>query len=194
LRSGAPAKAIPLVRSALEQQQSDPKLYFLLVECLNSAEDQNGALAVAQEAVRRFPDLAKAHLAAGQQLARLGRYSEAGPEFAKAAQLAPRTKEPLLGLAEVQNKAGQYSGSLATYRQVLEIDPTDLTALLGAARNLIASGNMAEAKQQLESAAAAHFDNPQVHMELSRVYARLGDREHAAEQSRLVERLRSTAQ
>ena len=192
LRTGAPQKAIPLIKASLERQKNDPKLYFLLIECLNSAEDQTGALAVAEEAVQRFPALAKAHLAEGQQLARLGRYAEAGPAFAKAVELAPGEKEALLGLAEAQNKSGSYSDSLATYRQVLAMDATDLTAQLGAAKNLIATGKMAEAKDELEKASAAHFDNPQIHFELSRVYARLGDRDGAAEQTRIVERLRNT--
>ncbi|MFL6465322.1 MAG: tetratricopeptide repeat protein, partial [Bryobacteraceae bacterium] len=145
LRTGAPQKAIPLIKASLEKQRSDPKLYFLLIECLNSAEDQTGALGVAEESVQRFPNLAKAHLAKGQQLARLGRYGEAGPAFAKAVELAPGEKEALLGLAEVQNKSGNYGDSLATYNQVLAMDSTDLTAQLGAARNLIATGKMAEA-------------------------------------------------
>jgi tetratricopeptide (TPR) repeat protein len=194
LRTDAPKKAIPLIRRSLERQKNDPKLYFLLIECLNRADDQTAALAVAQEALQRFPGLAKAHLAEAQQLARLGRYGEAGPAFSRAVDLAPGTKEPLLGLAEVQNKAGNYADSLTTYRKVLAIDAVDLTAQLGAARNLMATGKLAEAKEQLEQASAAHIDNPQVHMELSRVYARLGNRDQAAEQTRIVERLRSRPQ
>ena len=194
LRTGAPQKAVPLLRTSLERQKDDPKIYFLLIECLNSAEDQNGALAVAEKASQRFPSLAKAHLAKAQQLARLGRYTEAGPAFAKAVELAPGEKQALFGLAEVQNKAGNYNDSLTTYRQILAVDATDLTAQLGAAKNLIATGKMAAAKDQLEKASAAHFDNPQVHFELSRVYARLGDREEAAEQTRIVERLRNATQ
>lgn len=194
LRTGAPQKAIPLIQANLEKQKNDPKLHFLLIECLNSAEDQTGALAVAEKTVQRFPNLAKAHLAKGQQLARLGRYAEAGPSFAKAVELAPGEREALLGLAEVQNKSGNYNDSLTTYRQVLTIDATDLTAQLGAAKDLIAIGKMAEAKDQLEKALAAHFDNLQIHFELSRVYARLGDRDGAAEQTRIVERLRSNPQ
>lgn len=151
-------------------------------------------MAVAQEAAQKFPSLAKAHLAEGQQLARLGRYSEAGPAFAKAAELTPGDKEALLGLAEVQNKAGSYGESLETYHRVLAIDAADLTAQLGAARNLIASGKMIEAKKQLESALTTHTNSLQLHLELSRVYARLGDRNQAAEQTKIVESLRSTPQ
>lgn len=192
LRNGSPQKALPLIRASLERQKNDPKLYFLLIECLNGTEDQAGALAAAQEAVQKFPGLAKAHLAEGQQLARLGRYSEAGPAFAKAAELAPGDKEALLGLAEVQNKAGSYGESLETYHRVLAIDDADLTAQLGAARNLIASGKMIEAKEQLESALTTHTNSLQLHLELSRVYARLGDRNQAAEQTKIVESLRNT--
>jgi tetratricopeptide (TPR) repeat protein len=189
LRTGAASKAVPLVKHCLEKQPDDPKLYFLLIDCLNSTDDQTGALAVAEQAVLRFPSLAKAHLAKAQQLARLGRYQQAGPSFLQAVDLAPEQAEPLLGLAEVQNKSADYSGSLASYRRVLALEPANLTAELGAARDLIALGEPADARDILQSACTAHSENRQLHIELSRVYARLGDRDHAAEQMRILERL-----
>jgi len=141
---------------------------------------------MAEETVRLFPTVPRAYLADAQQLARLGRYQQAGPLFAKAVELAPEQVEPLLGLAEVQQKAGDYAASLGTYQRVLGLDTNNLTATLGAGKDLVQLRRVAEARDLLEKAAGQHANEPQLHIELSRVYARLGDSEKAAEQMRIL--------
>ncbi len=193
LRTGAPAKAIPLLRNCIPQTLNDPKPRFLLIEALNAVEKQTEAVEVAEEAARLFPQSAQAHLAKAQQLARVGRYEDAGPEFRRALELSPGQIESLLGLAEVEQKEGNYAASLSTYQAVLTSHPEDLAARLGASRNLMLLQRHSEAQALLEAAAQAHPDNPQVHYELSRVYARLGERDRAAEQLRIVDQLRTPA-
>lgn len=190
LRMHQAQKATPIVKSALAHNPNDSKLYFVLIECLNASEDQSGALKIANAAAEKFPQLAKAHLAKGQQLARLGKYQEARLSFETAAELAPGDPEPLLGLAEAQNKAGQYEDSLATYRRILQADSANLTAGLGASRNLISMGRLSEARDLLEKTSSSHKDSSQVHIELARVYARMGERDRAAEQTRISQQLR----
>jgi tetratricopeptide (TPR) repeat protein len=189
-RSGAASKAVPILRQTIAKSKDDPKVYFLLIDCLNATEKQQEALTVSDEAVRLFPDLAKSWLGKAQQLARLGRYHEAGPLFAKAAELAPDEVEPLLGLGEAQQKDGEYQAALASYQRALSKDG-DLTAALGAARNLIFLNRLAEARTLLEHSAAENRSNSQLHFELSRVYARLGERRLAEEQTRIVQQLRA---
>jgi Flp pilus assembly protein TadD len=50
---------------------------------------------------------------------------------------------------------------------------------------------MAEARGVLESAVKVHGENSQLHYELSRVYARLGERDLAAQETRIVQELRA---
>jgi tetratricopeptide (TPR) repeat protein len=188
-RGGTPAKAIPILQESLKQSKDDPKFFFLLVDCLNATEKQQEALTVASEAVERFPGLAQAWLGKAQQLARLGKYHEAGPLFAKVAELAPEQVEALLGLAEAQQKDGDYQAALETYQRAAAKDG-DVTAALGIARNLIFLGRVTEARSILEQSAAGNADNSQVHFELSRVYARLGEKQLAEEQTRIVQQLR----
>jgi tetratricopeptide (TPR) repeat protein len=157
---------------------------------LNAAEKQQEALTVASEAVERFPGLAQAWLGKAQQLARLGKYHEAGPLFAKTVELAPEQVEPLLGLAEAQQKDGDYQAALETYYRAAAKDG-DVTAALGAARSLIFLGRLTEARSILEQSATRNADNSQVHFELSRVYARLGEKQLAEEQTRIVQQLRA---
>jgi Tfp pilus assembly protein PilF len=54
----------------------------------------------------------------------------------------------------------------------------------------VALGKLNNAKETLERAASAHPQSAQVHVELSKVYARLGARELAAEQTRISQQLR----
>jgi tetratricopeptide (TPR) repeat protein len=190
-RTGSPAESVRLLQQVIKDLKDDPKPRFLLIEALNAAERQNEALEAASEAVRLFPDLAQAHLANAQQLARVGRYAEAGPEFKRALELAPGHVESLLGLAEVQQKQGNYADSLATYQQALAADPANLTATLGAARDFVSLQKLADAREVLERALERHAASFQLHYELSRVYARAGEREKAAEQMRITQELRS---
>lgn len=192
-RSGAPAKAIPILRETLKTSPDDPKVYFLLIDCLNATEKQQEALEVADQAVKRFPELAQAWLGKAQQLARLGQYHEASPLFAKAAELAPDRVEPLLGLAEAQQKDGAYEASLTTYRRAMEKD-ADVSAVLGAARDLIFLNRFPEARALLEQSITGHAGNSQMHVELSRVYARLGEKQLSEEQTRIVQQLRAQNQ
>ena len=189
-RSGAASKAVPILRQTIGKSTDDPKLYFLLIDCLNATEKQQEALAVSDEAVRLFPGIAKSWLGKAQQLARLGKYHEAGPLFAKAAELAPDEVDPLLGLGEAQLKDGEYQAALASYQRALSKDD-DLTATLGAARSLIFLNRLADARALLEQSAAKNQSNGQLHFELSRVYARLGEKRLAEEQTRIVQQLRA---
>jgi tetratricopeptide (TPR) repeat protein len=160
------------------------------MDCLNAAEKQQEALEIADQAVTRFPDLSQAWLGKAQQLARIGRYHDASPLFAKAAALAPDRVEPLLGLAEAQQKDGAYEESLATYQRAIQLN-RDVTAVLGAARDLIFLNRLAEARTLLEQSVPEHADSSQLHLELSRVYARIGEKQLAEEQTRIVQQLRT---
>jgi tetratricopeptide (TPR) repeat protein len=192
-KNGAPAKAIPILRETLKSSSDDPKVYFLLIDCLNATEKQQEALEVADQALKRFPELSRAWLGKAQQMARLGQYHEAGPLFAKAAELAPDRVEPLLGLAEAQQKDGAYDASLSTYQRAMQKDG-DVTAVLGAARDLAFLNRFAEARTLLEQSITGHASDSQMHVELSRVYARLGEKQLAEEQTRIVQQLRAQNQ
>lgn len=192
-RSGTPAKAIPILRESLKAVPDDAKIYFLLIDCLNATEKQQEALEVANQALERFPELPQAWLGKAQQMARLGQYHEAAPLFAKAAELAPDRVEPLLGLAEAQQKDGAYEVSLTTYQRAMQKDD-QVSAVLGAARDLIFLNRFADARTLLEQSITRYASNSQMHVELSRVYARLGEKQLAEEQTRIVQQLRAQNQ
>lgn len=190
LRTGAPEKAAALLSGDAFRSSSEPAVLLLRVEALNATEDQEGALAAAQEAQKRFPKLPQAHLAVAQQFARLGRYQEAQPAFTETLKLAPGHPEAELGLADTLSRAGDYAGAIPHYRAAAASERTSLAARAGLARSLIASRSFEAARKVLEESIRAHPSEVSLHIELSRVYARLGERDLAAEQTRIVESLR----
>lgn len=191
LRTGAAAKAVPLLRKPANQ---DPGAAMLLVEALAAAtRDQAGALEAALAAGRRFPQSPEAQAAAAQQLTRAGRYREARPAFEAALALAPPGRPPrpevMLGLADSMQKSGEHDASLGHYRAALANASTELPARLGLARSLVALRQLPEARRTLEQGLEAHSDDVALRLELSRVYARLGEKDLAAHEARIVEQL-----
>jgi tetratricopeptide (TPR) repeat protein len=190
LRTGAAKKAAELLAADTFRKAGDPSPLLLRAEALNAAEDSTGALEAAQEAQQRFPAAPEAHMAVAGQLTRLGRYQEAKPEFERVLKLAPGYPEAELGLADSLSKSGDYAGAIIHYTVVINVDRTAIPARAGVARSLIALRRFDEARKLLEDSVSAYPSEAALHAELSRVYARLGKPELAAEQTRIVETLR----
>lgn len=193
IRTGAPAKAVPLLRGQPAGGAArDPAATLLLVEALAASQDAAGALEAARAGTARFPKHGGLQLALARQLTRAGRYQEARPAFEAAlalAQAGEALPEAELGLADALQKAGEHEGALARYRAALVHPATELAARLGLARSLIATRQLAEARRTLEQGLEAHSDDVALRLDLSRVYARLGEKELAAHEARIVEQL-----
>src|SRR6266849_65612 len=193
LRTGAAAKAVPILRKAAGAG-ADPAPLLLLVEALNATEDTSGALDAARLAQKRFPKSPQAHMAVAQQLARLGRYREARPAFEETLKLAPGQPEAELGVADTLQKEGEHAQAAGHYRAAINNPGTMLAARVGLARSLVALRELEEARRILEDGVTLHPSEVSLRLELSRVYARLGKSDLAAEQTRIVEQLRASQQ
>jgi tetratricopeptide (TPR) repeat protein len=134
-----------------------------------------------------FPGVAQANMAAAQELVKAGKYQQAGIAFQQVLKLDPGRMEAELGLADSLQKSGQHEAALEHYRAA----GAGLPARLGQARSLVALRKLEQAKKVLEEALPAYPSDVSLRLELSRVYARLGEPERAAEQARTVEKLRA---
>lgn len=191
LRTNAARKAVPVLRDLAARGGDDPSAPLLLVEALNAIEDQAGALEAAQSARKRFPKLPQAHMAAAQQLARLGRYQDARPAFEEVLRLAPAHPEAELGLADTLQKAGEHGPAAEHYQAALNGPTAALSARLGLARSLVALRKLTDARAVLEQGLTDHPSDVTLRLDLSRVYARLGESAMASEQARIAEDLRT---
>ena len=88
-------------------------------------------------------------------------------------------------------KKRDYEGSLSVYRRVLEKERKSLTAQLGAAKNLVLLRRFSEAKDILERAVTEYPETAQLRFQLARLHARLGERDEAAEQTRVFRQLQA---
>jgi thioredoxin-like negative regulator of GroEL len=161
------------------------------VEALNASNNPEGALAAALDAQKRFPSLPQSQLAVAQQLARAGKYQEAQPVFREALKLAPGNPEAELGMADTFQKSGDHNSALDHYRRPMTNERTAIAARTGMARSLIALRKFEDSRALLEEGIALHPADTALRVELSRVYARLGKSDLAAEQTKIVEKLRN---
>ena len=187
LRTGSAKKAAALLGTEAFAKADDPATLLLRVEALSAAEEQTKALDAAMLAEKKFPQLPQTHMAVGGQLTRMGRYEEAKSAFAATLQIAPGYPEAELGLADTLSKSGDHEASIEHYRAALGSGTTSVAARVGLARSLTALRRLTEAQSVLEESVAAYPSEPTFHgVELSRVYARLGKGDLAAEQTRIV--------
>lgn len=191
LRTGSAKKAAALLGTDAFAKADDPAMLLLRVEALSAAEEQTKALDAAMLAEKKFPQLPQTHMAVGGQLTRMGRYEEAKSAFAATLQIAPGYPEAELGLADTLSKSGEHQAAIEHYRAALGSETTSVAARVGLARSLTAVRRLTEAQSFLEESVAAYPSEPTLHVELSRVYARLGKGDLAAEQTRIVEKLRA---
>ncbi|HYI93761.1 MAG TPA: tetratricopeptide repeat protein [Bryobacteraceae bacterium] len=191
LRIGQPAKAVSVLQTDSLRSSVDPAPTLLLVEALNATNSPEKALSAAVDARTRFPQSPQAQLAVAQQLARMGRYQEAKPSFEEVLRLIPGNPEAELGLADTYQKAGDHPAALTHYPPAIENPRTSVAARAGMARSLIALRRLEESRKLLEDGISLYPADPALRVELSRVYARLGKPDLAAEQTRMVEKLRS---
>lgn len=194
LRTGSAGKAAALLARDEFRNPAEPAPLLLRIEALNATEDPTAALKIAEEARTKFANIPQCHLALAQQLARLGRYSDAGPVFAEVLRLAPGHPEAELGMADTLARSGDHASAAAHYRTAVTHERTALAARTGLARSLIAMRQFEEARQSLEESIRAFPSDPGLRVELSRAYARLGRQDLAAEQTRMVEQLRQQAE
>jgi tetratricopeptide (TPR) repeat protein len=188
LRTNSAAQAVTLLRSM--KTSEDITLSLLLIDALTAAHDLNGALQSAHLTRQRFPDVPQAHLAEAQVLVRLGRYREAQPRFSEALKIKPDWAEAQVGLADCLQKSGDHEKATQYYRAALPVASTALAARLGLTRSLVALRRLEEAQSILEETVRSYPSELAVHTELSRVYARLGRTDLAADQARIADELR----
>ena len=96
------------------------------------AQIQEGDVAAAipnlEKALAIAPRLAKAHFFLGSALKALGRYDEALTHFRVAAAQYPRDRVVLDEIGRIQFLQRRFDEAIATFQQVLRVDPEDLQA------------------------------------------------------------------
>lgn len=170
--------------------QCDEECTLLSIEARHGAGDTAGALQLATTAAGRFP--ASAQLAAwlGFQLQFAGRFDEAQRALSTAIRLDPSFPIPYQVLGEVHLRQENFAEAKKWLQQAAERMPGVVDVLLSFSRAVAGSGDLAAAVEILRGIRAA---DARVHLQLSRLYYRLGDVAAAQAEAELVKKSETPA-
>lgn len=156
LSQAQPARAIPLLRAALQTRPKDAEARELLGQAQLQAGNPAGALKELRRAIALGRDseanrlgLARAHLLRGEldeAFARLASArDEASPDWQRLS-------------AEVRAARGEHAAALPFFTRAIALAPAALDAYLGLARAQMALGDLAAAQRTLEEALERQVD------------------------------------
>ncbi|HYT04058.1 MAG TPA: tetratricopeptide repeat protein [Gemmatimonadales bacterium] len=117
-------------------------------------DDPAAALRLFQRYVALEPSDPWGYMAAGDVLARAGRYDDALQWYDRALRLAPAERDAFVGRARVLARARRTDAAIAAYEQCVAAHPTDAEAWRELAREWLRAGRPEQATQALERAQA----------------------------------------
>lgn len=174
----------------------DEELYMLAIEALymrnNDTTDAQQALALSAQAVKRYPHSARLFTWRGYALRERGELSEAKQSLEAALKIAPDDVAAAALLADVIRREGHYEEALSLFDRVLKKSPEDEEAIIGKSHTLTSLGKTAEALELVSAAVKSTPDVARLRVELSQLYAKLGDRESSAREASEFRRLRGS--
>ena len=129
-----------------------------LVQELREAGAHDDALAEADEALRRYPDVLAALLGRAHCLRDAGRYELALAAYEGIATNFPDDNEVLVELAVVERLLGRHAAASMHLARVLERDPVNVPAIRDLGGTALLLGDFAEAYRLFDTAAAAKPD------------------------------------
>jgi cytochrome c-type biogenesis protein CcmH/NrfG len=109
----------------------------------------------------------------------------------KAIELDPSFGVSYQLLGEVFLKREDYAKAVSWFRKAAGKMPEDVETLMGLGRALAALGDTAAGLEALRGAARIAPENAQAHLQLSRLYFRMGEEEKARQEGELSVKLRS---
>ena len=186
LRAGQPGAVIDLFPNRL----SDEETHLLLLQAYHDRGDAPDAEAAVQLALRglsRFPRSARLNTWLGYALGESGRTQEARQRLEKAIALDQADPLPRVFLAGVLAREQNFGEAIRLYREVLAASPDDVDARVGLARALASAGLHEEALAALKGMPES---SPRLHLELSRIYSKMGRGEEAARHAEIYRRLK----
>ncbi|MEV7011524.1 tetratricopeptide repeat protein [Streptosporangium sp. NPDC051022] len=189
VRLGRPAKALELVREALDLADRDlpadghpiHRMVLLanraqLAVMLGRPEDALGDLDTVIALDPGYPDY---YIDRGNLLHRLGRLEEAVADYETAMRAGPPFPEPYYNRAEIRFSAGDHRGALADLDHALELDPEFVDGLANRAGLLAAFGEYGGARTDAEAGLVLDPLNPYLLCALGQVEMAEGRPERA---------------
>lgn len=179
-----PKEAALLLRAPADEEES-----LLAIEARQSAGDSPGALALAQQAAKRFPESSQIAAWLGFQMQFAGRYEEARTLLERALKLDPSFAVATQLMGETYLKEERYKEALPWLEKAAQQMPGDTETLLSLARAVAETGDTARAIELLNQGSQ---EDARVHLQLSKLYFKSGDEAKARAASERSIKLRET--
>ncbi len=179
--AGKLADAEGALRKALELDPKAADAQAALAEIQYRKEDNSGAVSLASKALETNPHLARAYLVRGKANHARGQTLLAQPDLTMGLKGDPNDVEANLALAQILRSSNP-TLAIASYQQVVALDPTRGIAYLELAEVLIRQGEHASARQPLEKAAERLPQSARAHHLLGVVHEKQRDPERALQE------------
>jgi len=194
LRAGDAGEVIRRLKGKPAVHPKDEELHLLLLEAYHDRADTGdveAGLTLARQSLKRFPKSAAVRLWMGFALRDNGQLIEAKQYLEEASRLDPTDPQPLSALAEVYFRENRFEEARIRFDAVLAKHERYFPALLGLARSMAELNEAGSSVALLEKARSWAGEEPQLHLELSRLYARLGESAKARQAAEAFRRLKN---
>lgn len=121
--SGSPGLAIDSLVKAMEVNDREPRLAYMLGCALQAQGRADDAVAAFRRAIELDPGLAKAHNNLGCTLEAAGRLGEAAQAYGRAIELDPAVAQALYNLGNLRDRMGDRAQAVADIKRALAIEP-----------------------------------------------------------------------
>jgi tetratricopeptide (TPR) repeat protein len=182
-------EAIRLLSRAIQLNDADPTLRFLLMQAHYKNQDSVKALDLAEGTLQRFPGLARAHYELGFQLSSMGRFEEAKTPLRKALELTPDYPEAHYLLGDLLLKEDKAEEAVSHFRQALKLNQNYSEAYAGLGRALLSLKKYQEVVLEMEKAVTVDSADAQPHLHLAQAYRALNQPENAQRELQTFDRL-----
>ncbi len=162
------------VLNKLTAQPLPKEMWMAIGDLYTQVDDQQDALRCFLKVIELDPTMGRAHHFAGVALIRLGRPSEAIPEFQAELKLTPDDPDTQYNLAYALLETSQKDQALALLRTLIAAHPDHAQAQYQLGKELLVSGDKDEAIQHLEIAARLDPEDDYIHYQLQAAYRKAG--------------------
>ena len=173
VRTNDPRKTIEVLNK-LTARPLPKEMWMATGDLYEQVDDQEDALRCFRKASELDPTMERAHHFAGVALIRLGRPSEAIPEFQAELKLDPNDPDTQYNLAYALLETSQKDQAMALLQTLIAAHPDHAQAQYQLGKELLASGDKDQAIPHLEAAARLDPGQDYIHYQLQAAYRKAG--------------------
>ena len=183
------ANTVAACEGLVKLKPEDSGAHVLLGNAYIDAGRLQEATASFREAISLDPNCFDAHLGMGRAHFERGAYSEAIDSYQRALRIRPGSADAQLSLGIALSSSGRYDEAMQAFKRAKELDPqvTETQVLTG--RAYCGPGCTRRPSSASKTPCRSMRRHAQAYYNLGRAYLRVGDRDLALEQQRILQEI-----